>query len=392
MEKRKITISVLCMSAILLSYMVMVPLLAEILISFPNATVTQIQLVYTIPSIITIPTMLLSGKLVYYFSKKNMVLTSMLLIVVFGILPVLFNSSLTFLYLVSGVMGIGLGIITTLSSNIVSDYFNGLECSRIMGYQSAAISMGAMVVSILSGRIAAIHWSYSYLIFLVFIPCIWIVFKFLPKDTPVKRIEKSEKKLNGKLLYFALLTFLCGVFVTGYNTNIALFIQNKKLGGVEASGLVSSICMLIGIPAGFFVGKLSKRFNRNIFFVAVACIACGFFITAFSSNIIFVYLGAILIGFGFAVRNPSAITYAVQMVSPDDAATAIAIVGAALNTGNFVSPFIINSLINIIGDSVSGVFLACGICSLVISGLYLFTTPVSNTVKNNQVLKKGFNL
>lgn len=382
MEKRKIIIAVLCMSTLLLSSMAIAPLIAEMTKSFPNKTVTQVQLVYTIPSMITIPTMLVSGKLVCYFSKKSMVLFSLILIVSSGILPVLFHSYFTFLYFVSGLMGIGTGILTTLSSNIVSDYFDGLECGSIMGYQSAAISVGAAIMTALSGKIATIHWFYSYLIFLSFIPCILIVFSFLPKDSPIKKNDKSDNTHSAQLLYFAFLGFLCGVFVNGYNTNIALFIQNKKFGGAEVAGLVSSLCMLVGIPAGLLVGKLSKIFNRNIFFVAVASITCGFFITAFSQNIIFVYVGAILIGFGFAVRNPCAITSAVDMVPPSSAAMAIAIVGSALNTGNFISPFIINVMLKFVKNSVSGIFIICGICSAVIAGLYLFTNPIKKSIKN----------
>lgn len=375
MEKRKITISVLCMSAVLLSYMTFVPLLAEIDKAFHNVTLTQIQLIFTIPSVVTIPSMLLSGRLVYYFSKKTMVLASMSLIVASGTLPAIVHNSLIFLYMVSGLMGVGLGIIATLSSNIVSDYFEGPMCSKIMGYQSAAISLGGMIVSVLSGRMAVFHWYASYLIFLLFIPCIVIVYKFLPNDVPLKRTEKSGTALDRRLLYFAFLTFLCGVFVTGYNTNIALFIQNKGFGGSETSGLISSLFMLIGIPSGLFVGRLSRALGRNIFFSAVACIAAGFFLTAASSGTLMIYIGALLIGFGFAVRNPSAITHAIQMVPAAHSAMAIAIVGAALSIGNFVSPFVINTIIGFIGNSTSSVFYTCGSCSVVIAVLYLLTIP-----------------
>lgn len=388
MEKRKIIIAVLCMSTLSLCYMLIAPLLAEMTKSFPNATATQVQLVYTIPSMIAIPTMLISGKMVYYFSKKNMILISMIIITISGTLPMLFNSSLTLLYCTSGLIGIGVGIITTLSSNIVSDQFEDFECASIMGYQSAAISIGGAIVSAVSGKIATINWSYSYLILLMFIPCIYIVLKFLPKDVPVEKIERSKNALSIRLLYFAFLSFLCQIFVTGYNANIALFIQDKNLGGVEVAGMVNSLFMLIGIPAGFLVGKLTKVFKRNIFFVSVSFIAGGFFITAFSTNMILVYIGAFFIGFGFAVRCPSAMTFAVEMVTSDSAAMAIAIVGAAGNIGNFISPFIINGIMNTVADGISGAFNACGVCVLIIAGLYLFTNPIKNRIETNKIIQE----
>lgn len=383
MDKRKITIAVLCMSTLALCYMMIAPLLAEMYKSFPNATATQVQLVYTIPSMIAIPAMLLSGKIVYHFSKKNMILISMSVIIISGVLPVLFNNNLAILYFTSGLIGIGVGVITTLSSNIVSDYFEDLECASIMGYQSAAISIGGAIMSAVSGKIATVNWYYSYLIFLLFIPCVYVVVKYLPKDKPAEKMERGKNTLNIRLLYFAFLSFLCGIFVTGYNSNISMFIQEKRLGGVEVAGMVNSLFMFIGIPAGFIVGKLSKIFKRNIFFVSVSFIAGGFFVTALANNIILLYLGAFLIGFGFAVRNPSAMTFAVSMVSSDGAAMAIAIVGALSNVGNFVSPFVINAIMNIIGNDVRGIFVVCGICSIVIAGLYLFTNPIKKRVEIN---------
>lgn len=376
MDKRKIIIAVLCMSTLALCYMLIAPLLAEINKSFPSATATEVQLIYTIPSMIAVPAMLFSGKMVCYFSKKNMVLISMLLIVISGFLPVVFSGSLTVLYIASGLIGSGVGVVTTLSSNIVSDYFEDLECASIMGYQSTAISLGGAIVSVISGKVAAINWSYSYLILLMFAPCIFIVFKFLPKDKPIEKVEKTNNTLNIRLLYFAFLSLLCQIFVTAYNSNIAFFIQNRNLGGAEVTGVVNSLFMLIGIPAGFIVGKLTKIFKRNIFFVAVAFIASGFFITAFATDINLVYLGAFFIGFGFAVRAPSAMTFAVSMVNSESAAMAIAIVGALSNLGNFIAPFIVNMISNVVENDVGRIFTVCGICTIVIAALYLFAYPV----------------
>ncbi len=385
MEKRKIIIAVLCMSTLALCYMLIAPLLAEINKSFPSVTATQVQLIYTIPSMIAVPAMLISGKMVCYFSKKNMVLISMLAIVISGFIPVLFNSSLTILYIASGLMGSGVGVVTTLSSNIVSDYFEDLECASIMGYQSTAISIGGAIVSAISGKVAAINWSYSYLILLMFIPCIFIVLKFLPKDRPVQKVEETNNNLNIRLFYFAFLGFLCQIFVTAYNSNIAFFIQDKNLGSVEVAGAVNSLFMLIGIPAGFIVGKLTKIFKRSIFCVAVSFIACGFFITAFSTDIKLVYLGAFFIGFGFAVRSPSAMTFTVDIVSSESAAMAMAIVGAFANIGNFVAPFVIKMIANIIGNDVSRIFIVCGVCTVVISGLYLLTNPIRKYIETNKI-------
>jgi MFS family permease len=387
MEKRKIIIAVLCMSTLALCYMLIAPLLAEINKSFPNATATQIQLIYTIPSIIAVPAMLISGKMVCYFSKKNMVLVSMFIIVISGLIPVIFNSNLIILYIASGLIGSGVGVVTTLSSNIVSDYFEDLECASIMGYQSTAISIGGAIVSVISGKVAAINWSYSYLILLMFIPCIFIVLKFLPNDRPLKKSEKTNNNLNNRLFYFAFLGFLCQIFVTAYNSNIAFFIQDKNLGSVEVAGVVNSLFMLIGIPAGFIVGRLTKIFKRNIFCIAVSFIACGFIITAFANDIKVVYLGAFFIGFGFAVRSPSAMTFTVELVNSESAAMAMAIVGAFANIGNFVTPFVIKMIANIVGNDVSSIFAVCGISTIVIAGLYLFTNPIKKYVETNNIEK-----
>ncbi len=62
----------------------------------------------------------------------------------------------------------------------------------------------------------------------------------------------------------------------------------------------------------------------------------------FSTSLPVICIGAAVVGFGFAIRNPGAVTFAANMVPAAQASLAIAIVSATYNVGNFVSAYVVN--------------------------------------------------
>ena len=73
-------------------------------------------------------------------------------------------------------------------------------------------------------------------------------------------------------------------------------------------------------------------------------------------------------GFGFAIRNPGAVTFAANMVPAAQASLAIAIVSATYNVGNFISAYVVNPLANMAGGDISKRFIVSA-AALVIIGL-----------------------
>lgn len=377
--KKNILIAILCMSAVMNAFMAVSPILAEVGKSFPDAGSSQVQMVYTIGSLVALPIMLVAGRLANYMPKKYLAMIGMVVMMAGGMLPQVMHEALWQLYLASGVIGFGMAFINIISSTLISDHFTGLSKGTVMGYQSAAVSIGGALTSYVSGLIAANDtWIHSYLVYLIILPTFLVVLFLLPKDKviPPKEAAVGGKPIHGRLIFFAILGFFCSVFVNYFNSNIAMFLDKTGLGDAAVSGTVGSIFMLIGIPAGLLLGTVIKKLRRNTVGIMALCIACGMVCVAFAQSLVLVYVGAFLVGLGFAIRNPAAITFAANMVPAASAGLGIALLNSFGQVGNFLSPLIINAVAGVLGGNVRTTFIVCACGLLVLGIVYLVFNPV----------------
>lgn len=377
--KKNILIAILCMSAVMNAFMAVSPILAEVGKSFPDAGSSQVQMVYTIGSLVALPIMLVAGRLANYMPKKYLAMIGMVVMMAGGMLPQVMHEALWQLYLASGVIGFGMAFINIISSTLISDHFTGLSKGTVMGYQSAAVSIGGALTSYASGLIAANDtWIHSYLVYLIILPTFLVVLFLLPKDKviPPKEAAVGGKTIHGRLIFFAILGFFCSVFVNYFNSNIAMFLDKTGLGDAAVSGTVGSIFMLIGIPAGLLLGTVIKKLRRNTVGIMALCIAGGMACVAFAQSLVLVYVGAFLVGLGFAIRNPAAITFAANMVPAASAGLGIALLNSFGQVGNFLSPLIINAVAGVLGGNVRTTFIVCACGLLVLGIVYLVFNPV----------------
>ena len=367
------------MSAVMNSFMAVTPILAEVGKSFPTASNSQVQMVYTIGSLVALPLMLLAGRLTNYCPKKYLGIVGMAIMLLGGMLPTVWHNQLWNLYVASGVIGVGMAFTNIISSTLISDHFSGLSKGAVMGYQSAAVSVGGAITSYFSGMIAAnIHWSKAYLVYLIVLPVILITLALLPKDkvVPPEEAAAEGKAIHGRLIYFGILNFFAFIFVNYFNSNIAMFLDGTGLGDAAVAGTVGSIFMLIGIPAGLLLGAIIKKLGRSTVGIMTLCIAVGMLCVSVAQSLVLVYVGAFLVGFGFAVRNPTGITFAANMVPAASAGLGIAVFNAIGQVGSFLSPFAVNGLGSLFGGGVRTTFMICAVGLAVVGTVFLALNPV----------------
>lgn len=378
--KTRILIALLAMSGVMSTNNAIMPILNEISVSFPDASTNAIQMAYSVSLLVSLPIMLLSGVLVKRFSKKRLVLAGLLLLGIGGSVPVVVHASLVHIYIGSAFVGAGSGIVNILSSALISDYYDGVDKARVMGYQSAALSALGGICTMASGMVATQwHWWYSFALFLLALPVFVLVMALLPLDKPLRdQAPAASNVYKAGLIWWAVLAFLWSIFMYAFNTNISMFIDEEGFGGADVAGGVSSMFMIIGIPGGLILGSCIKVFKRSV--VAVACAVCavGMVVIGLAPNIAFVYVGAFLFGLGYAVRNPANVTFAAYLVPTAGSAAAIALVQALGTVAGFISPAVVNFLSSLFGGSFRTTFLVCGVAMAVLTVLYFVANPVKN--------------
>ncbi len=357
------------------------PILAEVGKSFPNASDSSIQIVLTMINLITLPMMLLEPLLERVMTKRNVAILGTFLMLVGGLLPQFMNTQLWMLYVVSAVIGTGLSLVVVTSSSLISDYFTGIDKSRVMGFQSIFVSIGGTIIAKGSGSFtAAWGWQKGYLVFLIAAPIIIAIFCCVPKGE-IQVVEAASEKssgISGDMVYFGLLCLITGVFVATFNTNLAMYLDRKGIGDAGTAGTVASIMQVVGIIGGLILGSVVKALKRFTIGVAIIVMAAGTVLVGLSTSIPMICAGAFLMGIGFAIRNPGAVTFAANMVPAAQASMAIAIVSASYNVGNFISAYIVNPVASAISDDISMRFIVAAIGLLVIGIIACIKAPTTD--------------
>lgn len=379
--KTKALVAILAMCSLMMSNTAIAPLLNEASVSYPDAGMSAIQLIYSITMLAQLPTMLLAGSLTKKVSKKSLSFIGLGLVALGGALPLWLHATLVRIYAASALIGAGCGIINIVGSTLISDYYDGVEKGRIMGYQSAAISVLGGAMSFASGIIASdFIWWASFLLFLVAVPILIVVAVCLPPDTPTLPSDNEPSGSYSKdVVVWAILAFLFGTFMYAFQNNISMFLSAEGFGGAEVAGYVSTMLMLIGIPGGLLLGFVLRKLKRRTVWVSGAVLALGMMVIAWAPSIEIVYAGTLLYGLGFALRNPGIITFTAYLAPGKSTATAIALVQAAATVCGFASPFAVNAVAALLGGDFRLTFTACGIILLAITAAYVVLNPVADS-------------
>lgn len=379
-NKKVIAAGLLVMSLTMACNSALAPILAEVGKFFPDASDSAIQIVLTLINLTTLPMMLIEPAFESKITKRDIALIGTILMLVGALVPQVLNSQLWMLYAASIIIGAGLSLVVVVSSSLISDYFTGIEKSRVMGFQSIFVSIGGTIIAKGSGMLTAMAgWKRGYLVFLICIPIVLIVALTVPKGEVVKKEESGEKAgISGSMVYFGALCLITGIFVATFNTNIAMYIDRKGIGDASTAGTVASIMQVIGILGGLVLGNTVKLFKRFTIGASILMMAAGTAMVGFSTSLPVICVGAAVVGFGFAIRNPGAVTFAANMVPAAQASLAIAIVSATYNVGNFVSAYVVNPIANMMGDDIANRFIVSAVALVVIGVVALIKAPTTD--------------
>ena len=378
-SKKVIAAGLLIMSLTMSCNSSLSPILAEVGKSFPEASDSAIQIVLTLINLTTLPMMLIEPLLEPKMTKRDIAVLGTVLMLIGGFMPQFLNTQLWMLYAASVVIGAGLSLVVVVSSSLISDYFTGIDKSRMMGFQSIFVSIGGAIIAKGSGLFTAMAgWHRGYLVFLICIPIIIIVLLTVPKGEVVQQTEKTKAGISGSMVYFGVLCLITGIFVATFNTNIAMYIDRNGIGDASTAGTVSSIMQVVGIIGGLVLGNTVKIFKRFTIGAAIILMAIGTAMVGFSTSLPVICVGAVIVGFGFAIRNPGAVTFAANMVPAAQASLAIAIVSATYNVGNFISAYIVNAMASVMGDDIANRFIISAIALAIIGIIACVKAPTTD--------------
>ena len=332
------------------------PILGKLSAIFPHSTELDIQMLSSLPSLLIIPFIILSGKLT---EKVNNIFLLQVGLVIFSLSGVLYlvSTKMWQLIAVSALLGVGSGLIVPLSTGLISRFFTGTYRTKQFGLSSAITNVTLVLATILTGYLAEVNWHLPFVVYLF--PLISIVLSFYlkknispyPAVSPQATQSRTGTDTNnsfGKfgiqirhliqiMLFYGLATYL--VIIISFNLPFLMKEYHFTSGN---SGLMISLFFLAIMAPGFVLNQIVSYFGKKTKFACILSIAAGMALILVSRTEWLIGLGCILAGLGYGIIQPIAYDKTTRTAIPAKVTLALAFVMAMNYLAILLCPFIIN--------------------------------------------------
>lgn len=385
-------LSILSISFLLMTRLTISPALAEIGKAFPLVSQESLMMMVVIPSLMGIIFGFIGSILAGYMRAKTLLYIGLAGYLAGGIGP-LFVHDYNTLMACRVLLGAGTGLFLPYTSGLIASFYRGDERNQMFGFQSTSVGFGNIITSILAGVLAAIYWKLSFLIYAFGFMTLFFVIVYLeePKKQGEKQKLTARMYLNPMVLWVCFTLLLYAILYFSFFGYIAFVIDENHYGDAKTAGLATMLMTLGSMLMGLSYGKVLELLKRMTLFVSIILNIAGFMILAQSSGIIHIFVGAFILGTGFGLLMP----YAVTLINTysDEAAYNYSngLLMVAVNIGTAFAPAVLVTVGKVFGDSGGQfIFKFCAMCMVlagVLSLIWLFVPSrnspfLKNAVKN----------
>lgn len=325
------------------------PAVGLIASNFPNASPILIKLILTAPSLIIIPFSFVSSYLTTKISKRAIVMIGLTIYIVSGV-GAQFTNTIETLLAFRFVLGAGVGLVMPLSISLISDHFAGREQVKMMGYSSAFSNLGGIVTMTLAGFLATFGWKVPFNVYWMGAIIFILVYFFLPKNEPVQPHGSGPKKKLPLSVYgYALASGSIMLVYYGIATNMALFLEQGKLGGSSVAGAVISFTTIGGMITSLTLAQLQDALKKFLIPVSLLFMGLAFGTLALTSSIPVILAAVCFVGLGQGILFPLINVKALGLVNPLNSDRVIAVVSSCIYIGQFSSPLVLDTIARAMG-------------------------------------------
>lgn len=261
-----------------------------------------------------------------------------------GIIPQ-FVASIELLLALRLLLGAGVGLLMPLAMSLINDYYTGKERTKMMGYNSAFSNFGGIITILLAGWLASFGWRVPFNVYFLGLFIFVLVFFFLPKGE-IQKPDKNETKSRLPLIAYGFALAMGGIMLAYYSvaTNMALFLEQNKIGGSTLAGTIVSFTTVGGMITSIFLVQLEMTFKKFVIPVMLFGMGVAFLFLSFTSSVPLVILSVCLIGFGQGSLFPILTLKTLDSVPMFQADQAVALTSSFTFLGQFLSPIVLDGI------------------------------------------------
>lgn len=364
------------------------PILGELESIFKDTSAFELQLLETLPSIVIIPFMFLSGHLSVSI-RKHLILIIGLSLFVISSFAYLFTKSLWAIQINGILLGVGAGLVIPLSTGYIADYFQGENRVRELGIVSGISNIVLVLATLLAGWLAKISWQYAFLVYFISI---------IPLILSKKVIDKSNSGIgSSSMAKFSLkqivknvpldvlwIYFTATIVALTVPMNLSILLQDRSV-GAGVSGTLISVFFLAIMTPGFILPTVIRIFRKQTQRVSYIFMLIGNLLFLLSGSYFAIILAVILIGLGYGTIQPLIYDETAKKTAPNYATFALSVV-MSMNYFAILFYPLIMSLLSYIDNAkrLEIPFMVCAILSvlLIVMG-NRFTNIMDNSEKRS---------
>lgn len=336
----------------------------------------------SLPSLLMIPGVLLSGVLARYIRPRTIVICSWLLYALSG-MAIYWMQTAAGIFVCRALMGLFIGLCQPPAKAIPSRMYGDDKRAKVIGWVDMGGGIISVILSLAVGQLGLIDWRLSMFLYpvcaLVFIIFALAFVPNLPVQKPEKKDENVKKRPFGQATWAMCLAGFA-MFVAGSVIQIETSVQVEELGlgGTDVSSIVSVFNTIGIIIGGFFFGALYQKLQRWLFPAGLLIAAICYFWFAFAGSV-WELCASGLIANIFTI--PILMVYTINRVTycapPERITTAVTLVLFAQYLGQTLTTPFINFVQGIWGGTAQVAMAGAGaawIVLMVISVIYILVT------------------
>ena len=329
------------------------PILEDLSRIFPSASQLEVQMLTSLPSLLIIPFVLVSGWLSVKGESLKLLAIGLAIFFASGVICI-FAKDIRLLIVAGCIMGAGAGIAVPYSTGLVVRYFTGDSRVRQLGIISAVNNLSLVIATAVVGWIATRDWHLAFTVYLL--PAVSLILLLAlrgakPAPEPEESDQLRQSKINwARLTGLSILYFII-TFTTLVITFYLSFLLEKYRFPQEFSSVMISLFFLAIMLPGLALNQIIRKVRSMTIFVSLMLIVVGLLLVGTVPDIPLMTLGVILTGVGYGVLQPIIYDKTAIIAPPDAATKALSVVMTVNYVAVVVCPFVVDFVAKIMGQN-----------------------------------------
>lgn len=359
---RRLTVSVLLLAAMtIMANATIAPSLPGLKAHFADVPGidTLAGLIVTLPSLAIMLSAGLVGWMSDRYNRQVMLALSALAYAIGGTTGLWAD---TLWQLLGGRLLLGFGVAGTMTLGMAwaADLWQGEARAKFMGLQGAAMSGGGIVVMLLGGVLATLHWRGAFAVYALVLPI--AAFALIMLAPHARRIAASRTERGPRVSVaaqgfpwraYAMIAPLAFLFMASFYvmpTRLPFLLAEVGVTNAAVTGAVMASMTLVSMPGALLYGRIRRFLSpMAIFAASYLLMGAGVLIVAQAQGPGLVVAGLMVAGLGMGPSMPNYTTYFMSFVPPAQRGRASGLLTTAFFAGQFASPLVTAPLIAVFG-------------------------------------------